>query len=302
MIQSALAKFRRRVGAPVGQEVKKNLDDSEYLELLHDIDHPLVVLFAVATDTGMQTIEQIQDHQHFYVNDLRKNIPRMKFEGGREGLTLLAQQLEGLSPQLYVQLFCQTILLYKIISVSTTYFAQRHPPTLSTYRWRIDPKDKTRTKYEQAFVKLAPALAQGHFIRNPMTFYRGLNYSHMKPFELTEETYPTYLQSDHGLPHMDGLDLGKILRQHVDFPDSQSSDGIQIADILARCLKRALESKFDNPQSIARLIGKLTTRLGTAGPSIELVGFSGDRPACAATSAVIEAIAATSRPVVLRNR
>ncbi|MBS1211210.1 MAG: hypothetical protein H6R19_3608 [Proteobacteria bacterium] len=298
VIQSALADLRRSAAALPHQEVKFNLKDSQYLELLREINHPTILLFAVATDTGTQTVEQVQDHQRFHVDDLRKNISRMKYAGGKDGLALLAEQIERLSPQLYVQLFCQSILLYNVISQATTYFAQRHPQTLSSFRWRIDPKGKTRTSYEQAFLKLAPALIQARSIRYPMTLYRGLDYSHMKRFEFTEETYPDHLHTEHGLPYMEGHDLGRMLRESIDFPDSKSSDGIQIADLLARCLKRTLQAKFDNPKAIANSIGKLTARQGTAGASVDLVNFSASQFVSPATASVLATMAESSRSLI----
>lgn len=301
VFQIALKELRTSVGAPPHQEVKFNLNDPQFLALLRSLNQPSVLLLAVATDTGTQTLEQVKDHQRFHVLGLRNNIPRMKYQGGREGLSILAEQIEKLSPQLYVQLFCQSILLYNVICQTTTYFAQRFPQTLSTFRWKIDPKDKNRTSYETAFLKLAPALIQARSIRYPMNFYRGLDYSKMKAFEFTKETYPDHLHTDHGLPYMEGFDLAKMLREHVTFPDSQSNDGIQIADLLARCLKRTLQAKFDDPELVARALGKLTARQGTAGPSIDLVNFSASQLVSPATAKVLTAMAQFSRPLIQRK-
>ena len=301
VIESSLAAIRRSAGALPGQEVKLNLTDSHFRNLLQTLDHPLILLFAVATDTGTHTSDQVRHHQQFHVEDLRKNTPRMKYQEGKAGLTLLAEQIERLSPQLYVQLFSQVILLYDVICKATAYFAQRHPPTLSTFRWRIDPKDKARTNYEQAFLKLAPALIQARSIRYPMTFYRGLDYSYMKPFEFTEETYPDHLHLEHGLPYMEGNDLGRMLRENVAFPDSKTSDGIQMADLLARCLKRILQEKFDDTKAMARHIGKLTARLGTAGPSVGLINFSKSQLVSPATASVLATMAESSRPLIQRK-
>ena len=298
LIQASLATLRRRVGALPHEEVKlDSVSEAQYLELLNSLNHPSVLLFAVATDTGTQTVDQIQSHKQFHIEDLRRNIPRMKHEGGKAGLTLLAEQIERLSPQLYVQLFCQVSLLFEIISLGSAYFALRHPTTLSSFRWRIDPKDKTRTNYESAFLKLAPALIQARSIREPFTTYRQLDYSRMKNFEFTEDTYPEHLHTDHGLPRMEGFDLQKILGQYVRFPDSKSSDGIQVADLLVRGLRRVLRKSWDDPDAVATAIGRLTGRQGTGGPSIKLINFSRNQMVLPATGLLLSAMGESSRPL-----
>ena len=83
-----------------------------------------LVVFATATDAGLNTPELVAGHQRWQVADVRENIPRMRYPGGRSGVGLLADQLESLPRQLYVQLVCQVSLLHDIVGRAINYFAQ----------------------------------------------------------------------------------------------------------------------------------------------------------------------------------
>ena len=165
-IADALTLVRRRSGALPCEEVKLNqLDEPSYRMFLEAMFHPDLVLFATATDAGLNSSDRLTRHQSMQVSKIREGIPRMRFEGGRLGVDLLAAQIESIPLQLYIQLVCQVSLLHDVIDRSINYFVQRRPATLREFRWRIDQKNTTRTTYEDAFEKIAPALLQTRSIR-----------------------------------------------------------------------------------------------------------------------------------------
>ena len=103
-------------------EVKLNdVDEGQYLRFLESLGKTHAVLFATATDAGLNTLERLTRHQDIQVAKIRENIPRMRHEGGRQGVELLANQLETISPQLYTQLVCQVDLLHAVVSRSINY-------------------------------------------------------------------------------------------------------------------------------------------------------------------------------------
>ncbi|WP_146115976.1 DUF3800 domain-containing protein [Malikia granosa] len=239
-------------------EVKLNqVNEAAYLDLLAKLDREDILLFATATDAGLNTTQRVAQHQSIQVAKIRDIIPRMRYENGRTGLQILADELEGLSGQLYVQLVCQVRLIDDVLRRSINYFAQRRPQALKQFRWRIDQKNIKKPTFEKAFEKIAPPLLQSKSINFPFEAVRGFNYSFMKNYEFEDGKAPDYLQTDYGFPEMDGFDLGKILRREMTFVDSESSEGVQVADLLASGLRRLLRGQFQDNHSVATALGKL---------------------------------------------
>lgn len=274
-IDNAVKRVRISAGALPNEEAKLNsISESAYLQFLSDLDNEGLVIFSVATDAGLNTPGRITGHQSFQVENIRVNIPRMKYDGGRAGVTLLANQMEALSPQLYVQLTCQVQLLHDIVGRSINYFAQRRPATLREFRWRIDQKGTGKTTVEDAFEKIAPALLQTRSFRDPLERVRGFNYSHFSAYEYEDGKTPDYLQTDYGLPQMDAMNIQKLVRGNLKFQDSKSSNGIQAADFIARGLRRVLRQPFDDCPAVARALGALTLQNKKNRPPISLISFA----------------------------
>jgi len=174
-LHSALKSLKLAARANLSQEVKLgSLSDQQYLNFLGDIARTHAVLFATATDAGVNEPSGLLRHQRMQVTKIRENIPRMKYDGGKRGVALL-DQLEKISPQLYAQLVCQVDLLHDVVGRSINYFAQRIPGTLSAFRWRIDQKNTSKTTFEEAFEKIAPALLQTRSFRDPAAKVEGFD-------------------------------------------------------------------------------------------------------------------------------
>lgn len=199
----------------------------------------------------------------------------MHYDEGKSALADLADRIESLPAQLYVQLICQVGLFEDIISRSINYFVQRQPKTLREFRWRIDQKNSAKPTFERTFVQVAPALLQSRSINEPMMFIRQFDYSEMKAYEFADGKAPDYLQKDYGLPEMDGFDVQKLLRGNVQFPDSKDSDGVQVADLVASSLRRLLRNKFDDCQAVAQALGPSMLENQRGKLPILLTGFTG---------------------------
>ena len=247
-------------------------------------------MFATATDSGLNTLDRVQAHKARHVEDIRDNIPRMKFDGGRLGMTLLANQLESLPAQLYVQLITQVNLVHDVIDRGINFYVQRRPVTLREFRWRVDQKNTTKTVFEETFEKIAPPLLQARSIREPMMQVREFDYQHLKAYEFAPGEGPTYLQTDYGLPPMDGLNVQKLFRGNLKFVDSNASEGVQVADLLASGLRRVLKGAFDKPTHVAKAIGRLCVQNVRGKQAINLVSFGEDRPLHTDTSSIVRHI------------
>jgi hypothetical protein len=125
-LESLVRQLRLQSAGPVAKEVKLNeVPESRYLRFLADLEKLNAAVFCTATDAGLNTDERVAEHQQFQVDGVLKHLDKMKYEGGRRGVELMASQLKKLSPQLYVQLICQINLMFDVVSRSITYFAQQ---------------------------------------------------------------------------------------------------------------------------------------------------------------------------------
>ena len=273
-----LAKLKRGSGHPVNEEIKlRDVSESEYFAFLQRLNTLSGVLFAVATDAGRNNLTNVIIHQKVQVLNILKNKPRMKYERGREAVQILSDQLEALSPQLYVQLHCQVILLFDVVSRSLLYFVQRHPKSLGKFRWRVDQKNTTKIDFEDAFEKVAPAFLQSISLERPIVMLKGADYSYLTPYQYKEGEAPTYLKDDYGIEVDSGINIQKIIRDDIKFVDSKANKGVQVADLLASGLRRCLRHGFTDNLEAARLLGQLMLQAQRHDPPLLLIGFSDSR-------------------------
>lgn len=292
---------RRAQGLLRGEVKLPMLGEKRFLSLLSRLAETEMTVFATATDSGLNEPALVQSHKAAQVAGIRSNIPKMRFEGGRQALTLLANQLESLPNQLYVQLLCQVNLIHDVIDRAINYYVQRKPATLREFRWRIDQKNTSKTVFEETFEKIAPPLLQAHSIREPTIRIREFDYRHLSTYEFADGEWPTYLQEEYGLPPMDGINVQKLLRGNLAFVDSNTSDGVQVADLLASGLRRVLKNSFDDPAAIASAMGRLTVQNRRGKQSINLISLGPEETLPARTASVVRHLDSASK-LYIRKR
>lgn len=274
---SALASLKARCGRGSSLEIKlKDIEEAEYFRFLNDLYRIGGVLFAVATDAGLNLTPGVIEHRTIQAEKIRKNVPRMKYDVGKRAVTDLAAEIDSLAPQLYIQLLCQVELIRDVLSRGILYFVQRDPVSLRRFKWRIDQKNTIKTTYERAFEKITPALLQSISFREPMIFLDGADYSHFKPYEFSEEEFPEYLQEEFGREPRSSVNIGKILRENMAFPESSSDPAVQIADLLAAGIRKCLRAGFANNELAAKFLGRLMVQNLKKEPPLCLVHFTGE--------------------------
>ena len=274
---AALKKLKRATGVSEQQEIKlKHVSEENYFQFLFELSKLNGVLFAVATDSHLNTNEILIEHRTVQANKIRENVPRMIYEEGKKAITTLSDELESLSPQLYAQLQCQIVLFNDILHRAILYYVQRDPYTLRKYKWRIDQKNITKTTYEHAVEKVACPILQTISFREPMIFLKEADYSHMDPFIYSEDEVPGYLEEAYGKKLEDGVNLGKMIRDDMDFPNSKLDLSVQIADLLAAGIRKCLRSEFTNNALASRMLGRLMLGNIKDKYPIQFVGFGKD--------------------------
>lgn len=271
-----LDQLKRKQGKSKLDELKLHeVSESNYFWFLEKLGELKGVLFAVATDSYLNSKDFVAKHQFHQAKAIGDNIDRMKYDGGKEAVKLLKRQLEGLPHQLYVQLTCQIQLMVAVVNRGICYFVQRHPNSLSTFRWRIDQKEPSKkTDFEDAFEKFSPALLQTFSIEEPSPALDWCDYRPMRDFMLEKGELPGYIVKEFPfLKGEQGLNIQKIIRKDIAFVDSESSANVQVVDLLVSGLRRILKSGFDDNDKAARLLGRIMVQEQDNKPPIKLVSF-----------------------------
>jgi Protein of unknown function (DUF3800) len=271
----ALFRLKKVYGRSRRQEIKlKEITEADYFQFLSDLRIAGGALFAVAADSSLTEVVEIMGHKATQAKKIRANVPRMKYEEGKRVVATLADEIEALSPQLYVQLVCQVVLLTDVIKRAILFFVQRDPVTLRRFVWRIDQKNTSKSIFERSFDRIAPGLLQSESFRNPVIFLEGADYSHFQRYEIPADDYPQYLQEEFGHEPQSAVNIGKLIREDMKFPDSKDDLTVQIADLLAAGIRRSLRGKFTDGRAAAKLLGQLTIQKEKPKPSISLVMLS----------------------------
>ncbi len=276
-----MKRLKISAGLDISDEIKINkLNETKYIKFLKELQKLCGTFYAVATDAGLNTPEVIHSHQELQGEKIVKSKEKMKYEEGKQALENLKNRVVKLSPQLYVQLFCQLRLMIKVINSVIPYYIQRDPKSLSNFRWRLDQKDINKTVFENVFEILAPRIIQTKSFTDPLMMIRGFDYSVMKKYEYKKNNVPKYLKEQYGLNIEEGYDIKAIIYEDIDFVDSKNNIGIQIIDLLVSGLRKCLRFGFNNNRIIAFELGKLMVQAQHNSSPIDLICLSNNtRPA-----------------------
>ena len=301
----ALTELQTAAGVRQPREIKlREVDEQNYFDFLARVNESHGILFAVATDAGRYKLADIEKHRDTQASEVMRHLNVMRYESGQQALKLLSRRVHELSPQLYIQLKCQVVLMDFAIRCGTLYFVQRFPKDLDRYRWRIDQKNSTKTEYETAFEMLTPAWLQSFSLEKPFRILEGADYSAFRRFDYPEGCAPTYLKTVYGIDVRGAIstNIGQLVREDLKFVDSQRDHGVQIADFLASGLRRCLRGGFKDNQQAARLLGGLMPQAEMTDPPIKLLGFSEeDEKLTGEITTLIRMMRIHSRPAMVRR-
>src|ERR1700730_16836733 len=109
---------------------------------------------------------------------------------------------------------------------------------------------------ESTWSTLVLKMGESHFARKPLVALSGADYSHFDAgygIAANDEEITRHLQwmrEVYGIPPIDqspGLNAALLLSEQREFADSASSLGLQLADMLATILRRALNNRLQSP-------------------------------------------------------
>ena len=300
----ALSALKRETDWPPNRELKlKNISEATYFRFLKRLAQLDGLLFAVLTDMGTNNVANTQRHQRNQAASIVKHIDKMLHQNGRTALQQLAAQVAALPAQLYIQLVCQVELVDMIARSASLYFVQRHPKTLGNFRWRIDQKNATRTKYERSFFAVTPALLQSKSLDEPWIMLKDADYSAFDRFDFPPGEEPCYLREAYGIDTgpEPPMNLGKLFRENFDFVDSKLTPGVQVADLLATGIRRTLRLGFDDNSRASRLLGAIMVQGERRQPPVKLLTLADERDLTGDARGLVAAMTDRARPMLARS-
>jgi len=223
----------------------------------------------------------------------------------------VADGVRRLANPLFVQAFLTIDLIIELLHTAVNYFVQRRPTELGRFAWTIDRKDRTITEMEQLWSTLILPIGEARSAQRPVAKVQGFDYSHFTKYLVEESTadekMKLHLQwmrdalpSSKPLPqNLRCIDGKRIWTEERAFADSQNNLGLQLADIAATTLCRALNGNLQQPgwEPIAQiLIRKFTA------PFFQFGKAAGQHPGLEAHAAnVWRTLSAQSQPMVLER-
>jgi hypothetical protein len=174
----------------------------------------------------------------------------------------MVREMEGIrdafrtmSNQLFVQAFLTMRLVIKTCDTAQLYYVQRSPQELGSFTWVIDRKDHDLTTMEKTWSKFILPQGETESAGKPARRLIDCDYSHFAKYEVHEPTASPdwarkmrWMRETHGLKHPPGqlrvINWQKLLSEDRTFEDSAKSLGLQLADITATSLRRALNGNL----------------------------------------------------------
>lgn len=236
-------------GIGLGEPKGSSLDEKQVawvVSVLADYD---IILKACVTDLGLHTNSQILKHKQERAGAITKNLTPEHHPDLVCELEELKERVLRISNQLYVQSVVLTKLVEEVVRVSTLYYCQRIPTTLSNFKWVIDAKGHKLTEYEDIWALMVSLILQSVSLTHPLDVLDSGDYSWFnRKFERTMPEPPEHLKAHIPTKNLDipfySFDIKKILKEHLSFESSENNMGLQLADIVANAIRRAFHGNL----------------------------------------------------------
>lgn len=263
-----------------GIEIKGSaLDESQSAQVIDLLGRFDVVVEFLSIDMGTHRDDVVTEFRIRQGNEITAHVTREHCPDVVQDLHNFCTVYHEMPNQLFLQAFLTTGLVLEIIQEATLYYVLRQPKELGEFSWTIDRKDRAITQMEKTWTTLILPISEAHFAKTPLQTVIGEDYSYFYPYETGDndpdmKRHVRWLEATFDVPErVRGnrvVSANLILNEQRHFKDSCDSLGLQLADILATTLRRALNSRLRKPgwQNYGTLlINKKDTRfiqLGTA--------------------------------------
>jgi len=295
-------------------EIKgSSLDESQAARVISLLLRYDTLVQFIALDANAHPDPVVEDFKNRQADGVTANITREHHPGPIPHLHQLGEAVRAMPNQLFLQSFATWELVIRTIRKGTLYFVQRQPQELGDIGWVIDRKDRTITAMEETWSTLILPLSESAFAREPLTCIAEEDYSHFDArYGFTETTadpemlrHSRWLSSVYGRPPKTrdwvGIDAKRLLTEQRTFQDSRDSLGLQLSDMLAAILRRALNDRLQLPGW--KDFGGLLVRHRQPGTGFIQLGPGGDIPMLGHARDVCKVLDASAKGMIAeRNR
>ena len=241
---------------PGGELKGSKLDEAQAAELIDLVARHDVMVQFFAVEMEMHTDKIVADRKARQADAVTANLTSEHNPQIAAQLHALADATRRMSNQLFVQAFLMIELVLSVIEESTLYYAQRLPEELGSIEWIIDRKNHTITEMESTWSTLILPMSESHFVAKPLVSLLGADYSHfdsryaIRADDEEMNRHLAWTRDAYGIKSVDqapGLNAGLLLSEQRQFADSAGSLGLQLADMLAAIVRRALNNRLQPP-------------------------------------------------------
>jgi Protein of unknown function (DUF3800) len=236
-------------------EIKgSSLNESQAAELIDLVSEYDVLVQFMALDLDTHPDLVVTAFKDKQADAVTKGVTRQHQPGMVLQLYQLGESVRAMPNQLFLQAFAMWLLLIRTIREGTLYYVQRKPYELGDIGWVIDRKDRTITQMEATWTTLILPMSEKIFAIESFKMIRGEDYSSFHArYGFTEATanpemlrHMRWVRSFHGMPDgpVRGIDSNRLLTEQRTFADSRDSIGLQLCDMLAAILRRALNGQL----------------------------------------------------------
>jgi hypothetical protein len=270
-------------------EIKgSRLDESQAAQVIELLCRYDVLVKFFAVDMATHADWNVEDFKIRQAANVTVNVTPDHDPNLVSQLKKLARTIREMPNQLFLQAFVTIQLILDIIEEGTLFYAQRLPEEIGDIAWIVDRKNHTITQMEEMWTMLILPASQTHFTKKPLKVLLGADYSYFHArYGFTADTmgeemarHMEWLHDTHGVRRMTGNDRGidskLLLSEQRKFMDSRDSLGLQLADMLATTLRRALNNRLQ-PQGWENF-GKLLVHKAHPGSSFLQLGRDENAP------------------------
>jgi hypothetical protein len=238
-------------------EIKgSSLDELQAAQLINLVLRYDIIVEFIALDATTHPNPVVEDFKNRQADAVTASITREHDPGPIPHYYQLGESVRAMPNQLFLQAMATWELIIRTVREATLYYVQRQPMELGDISWVIDRKNRTITEMEETWSTLILPLSETAFVKKPLLYIDGEDYSHF------ESRYgPTDSMADpEMLRHRDWLssvsekpmdsvaiDAKLLLTEQRTFEDSRNSLGLQLCDMLAAILRRALNNRLQLP-------------------------------------------------------
>ena len=240
-----------------GVEIKgSNLDEGQTAQVADLLDVHEVIAEYYAIDMAQHPYEVVEEFKKRQAAALTANLTPKHAEAVARLWHDDAEGIRAMSNPLFVQAFMMIELILELLDTAINYYVQRRPSELGRFNWTIDRKDRNVTQMEQLWSTLVLPFGETRSAQRPYARVEGFDYSHLAKYEIDESTTDNKrkrhlkwmretLPFAKAVPdQLHCLDAKRIWTEELAFADSENNLGLQLADIAASILCRALNGNL----------------------------------------------------------